>query len=155
MGRRAHQSTRARPARVRHPQDTTPRQRFRPTALGLASLSLFGAEGGAWAQSATPEVKLPEVKVEETRDKAFGKESTSTATRTDTPLRDVPQIINIVPQSLIGSQGATTLSDALRNVPGISYGAAEGGTQANQVFFLRGFPINEDIFIDARPIPGA
>jgi catecholate siderophore receptor len=124
------------------------RHRLRPAAFGLASLSLFGAEGGAWAQSATPEVKLPEVKVEETKDKGFGKDSTPTATRTDTPLRDIPQIINIVPQSLIRSQGATTLSDALRNVPGISYGAAEGGTQANQLFFLRGFPINEDIFID-------
>ena len=37
----------------------------------------------------------------------------------------------------------------MRNVPGISYAAAEGGTQANQVYYLRGFPLNEDIFIDA------
>ena len=33
-------------------------------------------------------------------------------------------------------------------MPGISYAAAEGGTQANQVFYLRGFPLNQDIFID-------
>ena len=141
-------SARARRARPGSASRAASGARLRPAAFGLASLSLFGAEGGAWAQSAAPEVKLPEVKVEETRDKGFGKESTSTATRTDTPLRDIPQIVNIVPQSLIRSQGATTLSDALRNVPGISYGAAEGGTSANQVFFLRGFPINEDIFID-------
>ena len=135
---------------------------LRPVAFGLASLSFFGAEGGAWAQSATPEVnlpatsvaatkgevKLPPVNVEATRDKGFSTGSTQGATRTDTPLRDIPQTINIVPQSLIRSQGATTLSDALRNVPGISYAAAEGGTQANQLFYLRGFPINQDIFID-------
>lgn len=128
--------------------DAASRARLRPAALGLASLSLFGAEGGAWAQSATPEVKLPEVKVEESKDKGFSTESTSAATRTNTPLRDIPQLINIVPQSLIRSQGATTLTDALRNVPGISYAAAEGGTQANQLFYLRGFPINQDIFLD-------
>ena len=72
----------------------------------------------------------------------------ASATRTETPLRDIPQFINIVPQALIRSQNATSLQDALRNVPGISYAAAEGGTQANQVFFLRGFPLNQDIFID-------
>jgi catecholate siderophore receptor len=53
-----------------------------------------------------------------------------------------------VPQSVIRSQNASTLSDALRNVPGISYAAAEGGTQLNQVFYLRGFPLNQDIYID-------
>ncbi len=63
-------------------------------------------------------------------------------------MRDIPQYINTVPQELMRSQGATSLQDALRNVPGISYAAPEGGTQANQVFFLRGFPLSEDIFID-------
>jgi catecholate siderophore receptor len=124
------------------------RKRWRPAAVGIASLSLFGAEGGAFAQTTTPEVTLPEVKVEGTRDTGFRTESSRTGTRTDTPLRDIPQLINVVPQALIRSQGATSLGDALRNVPGISYGAAEGGTQANQVLFLRGFPLNEDIFID-------
>ena len=78
----------------------------------------------------------------------FRTDTTRGATRTETPLRDIPQVINSVPQTLIRSQNATTLTDALRNVPGISYGAAEGGTQANQVFFLRGFPLNQDLFID-------
>jgi catecholate siderophore receptor len=91
---------------------------------------------------------LPVVKVEENVDSGFRTDATDIATRTETPLRDIPQFINIVPQQLIRSQGATSLQDALRNVPGISYAAPEGGTQANQVFFLRGFPVSEDIFID-------
>ena len=49
---------------------------------------------------------------------------------------------------MIRSQGATTLQDALRNVPGISYAAAEGGTQSNMVCYLRGFPVNQDLYID-------
>ena len=36
----------------------------------------------------------------------------------------------------------------MRNIPGISYAAPEGGTQSNQVIYLRGFPLNQDIFID-------
>jgi catecholate siderophore receptor len=115
----------------------------------LAFVGAFAVLGvdPASAQSAAekPEAVLPEVKVRDTREAS---DSTSTATRTDTPLRDIPQFINVVPQALIRSQGATTLVDALRNVPGISYAAAEGGTQANQVFYLRGFPVNGDIFLD-------
>ena len=33
-------------------------------------------------------------------------------------------------------------------MPGISYAAAEGGTQNNQVVYLRGFPLNADTYID-------
>ena len=91
---------------------------------------------------------MPSITVEGKREK-FRTEATSSATRTDTPLRDIPQFINTVPEALIRSQNATQLSDALRNVPGISYAAAEGGTQANQVFYLRGFPAGGDLFLDS------
>ncbi len=122
--------------------------RLPPKALGIASLSLFGAEGGAWAQQSTaPVPTLPEVRVRD-NDSSLRTDSTNAVTRTDTPLRDIPQFVNIVPQELIRQQNATTLQEALQNVPGISYGAAEGGTQSNQVIFLRGFPLNQDIFIN-------
>ncbi|HEY8245592.1 MAG TPA: TonB-dependent siderophore receptor [Casimicrobiaceae bacterium] len=118
-------------------------------ALGIASISLFGAEGGAWAQQTptpTPPT-LPEVRVRDADD-GFKTDATKAVTRTDTPLRDIPQFVNILSQELLRSQNATTLVDALRNVPGISYAAAEGGTQANQVIYLRGFPLNADIFVN-------
>ncbi|HTP96447.1 MAG TPA: TonB-dependent siderophore receptor [Burkholderiales bacterium] len=121
-------------------------KRFKRRPLAAALFMIFSAPVPAEAQS---EATLPEVKVKDASGaEGFRTDSTRSATRTDTPLRDIPQFINVVPQALIRSQGATTLSDALRNVPGISYAAAEGGTQANQVFFLRGFPVNEDLFID-------
>ncbi len=91
---------------------------------------------------------MPSITVEGKREE-FRTEATSSATRTDTPLRDIPQFITTVPEALIRSQNATQLSDALRNVPGISYAAAEGGTQANQVFYLRGFPAGGDLFLDS------
>ncbi len=116
-----------------------------PAGAALTCLAL--APVPALAQSAG-DTTLQEINVQGSRQPGFRTDETRSATRTDTPLRDIPQFINEVPQSVIRSQGATTLSDALRNAPGISYAAAEGGTQANQVFFLRGFPMNQDIYID-------
>lgn len=43
----------------------------------------------------------------------------TTATRTDTPLLDTPASIQVIPQQVIEDQGATDLSDALRNVSGV------------------------------------
>src|SRR5688500_18639409 len=123
--------------------------RFATLSLGVACAMPLAAMAQAPAapHGDEKETTLPEVKVTDTAE-GFRKDATSTATRTETPLRDIPQFINTVPESLIRSQNATSLQDALRNVPGISYAAAEGGTSANQVFYLRGFPLNQDIFID-------
>ncbi|QJR15157.1 TonB-dependent receptor [Usitatibacter palustris] len=127
------------------------RRSFVPAAIGFAALLPLTA---VHAQTPAPapkdpkkETTLPEVKVQGDADD-FKTESTQSVTRTDTPLRDIPQFVNIIPQSVIRSQNATSLTDALRNVPGVSYAAAEGGTQANQVFYLRGFPAGGDIYID-------
>src|SRR5262245_12638132 len=124
--------------------------RFKRRPLAAAMLVAFVAPEWAAAQSqpqSQPEQALPEVRVRGAQE-GFRTESTGSATRTDTPLRDIPQTINIVPQEVIRSQGATTLGDALRNVPGISYAAPEGGTQANNVYYLRGFPAGGDLFLD-------
>ena len=42
----------------------------------------------------------------------------TTATRTDTPLRDTPQSIQVIPQQVWEDQGAVRLGDAIRNVSG-------------------------------------
>ena len=127
--------------------------KFKRRPLATAIATLFSITPAAFAQEvaqAQPpapqrEQTMPEVKVQ---GDSFRTETTTSATRTDTPLRDIPQFINSIPQSVIRSQNATTLTDALRNAPGISYAAAEGGTSANQVFYLRGFPLNQDIYLD-------
>ena len=123
--------------------------RFAPTAVTLACAFPLMAVAQATNPPKTEErdTTLPEVKVTDTQE-SLKKESTSTATRTETPLRDIPQFINTVPETLIRSQNATSLQEALRNVPGITYAAGEGGTQANQVFYLRGFPAGGDMFMD-------
>jgi catecholate siderophore receptor len=65
------------------------------------------------------------------------------------PLRDIPQTIAIIPKETIQAQGATTLRDVLRNVPGITFQAGEGGGELpGDSFTLRGFSASNDLFID-------
>ena len=60
----------------------------------------------------------------------------TTATRTDTPLRDVPQSIQVVPQQVLEDQQVIRLDDALRNVSGVSQNSAD---PRGQRFQVRGF----------------
>ncbi len=62
-------------------------------------------------------------------------------------LMDVPQTVVIVNKALMQSQGATTLTDALRNVPGVTIGSAEGGSIGNNIN-LNGFSARTDIYLD-------
>jgi catecholate siderophore receptor len=67
------------------------------------------------------------------------------------PLRDIPQTIAVVPRTVIEAQGATTLTEALRNVPGITLQAGEGGGASNtagDMFNLRGFNAANSLFVD-------
>jgi catecholate siderophore receptor len=64
------------------------------------------------------------------------------------PLLDTPQSITVVPAELMQEQGVTTLRDALRNVPGISMQAGEGGVPAGDNLTLRGFSARTDLFVD-------
>ncbi len=63
------------------------------------------------------------------------------------PLLDVPQSVSVISQATIQEQGATTLRDTLRNAPGISLAAGEGGSQGDNLT-LRGFTARNDIFLD-------
>ena len=72
----------------------------------------------------------------------------STSPKHTQPLVDTPQSVTIVPAELMQEQGVTTLRDALRNVPGISMQAGEGGVPAGDNLTLRGFSARTDLFID-------
>jgi iron complex outermembrane recepter protein len=62
--------------------------------------------------------------------------NSSSGTRTDTPLRDIPQSIQVVPQQVLRDQQVTRLDDALRNVPGVNQAFNFGPTGS---FTIRGF----------------
>ncbi|MEM6840213.1 MAG: TonB-dependent siderophore receptor, partial [Cyanobacteria bacterium P01_C01_bin.120] len=62
--------------------------------------------------------------------------NTSTATRTDTPLRDIPQSIQVIPREVLEDQQINTLEGALRNVSGV---VSAEQTFNGQAFIIRGF----------------
>jgi catecholate siderophore receptor len=69
----------------------------------------------------------------------------SSGTKTEAPLRDVPQTINVVPTEVIRDQHATSLQDIMKNVPGV--GQSHGDGQRDQVA-IRGFSAISDQFVD-------
>jgi len=64
------------------------------------------------------------------------------------PLRDIPQTVTVIPSSLMEQQAATSLSDVLRNVSGLTMTAGEGGVPAGDNLTIRGFSARNDIFVD-------
>ena len=64
------------------------------------------------------------------------------------PVIDTPRSITILPETLIKDTGSQTLVDALRTVPGITFGAAEGGNPIGDRPFIRGFDSQGSAYLD-------
>jgi len=64
------------------------------------------------------------------------------------PLLDTPRSVVVLPAEVIEQTGSTSLQDALRTVPGITFGAAEGGNPIGDRPFIRGFDSQGSIYVD-------
>lgn len=102
-----------------------------------------------------PETALPEVKVKgkqgKTKERADGPVKgyravrSATVTKTDTALRDVPQSVQVVPETLVKDQGMTSMAEVIRTVPGTSMNPGEGGRDQP---VLRGISTSADFYVD-------
>ena len=70
---------------------------------------------------------------------------TSTLTKTDTPLRDVPQSVSVVTRDVMTDQRMTSLADVVRYVPGVTMAQGEGHRDQPTI---RGNNSNADLFVD-------
>ncbi|HVE08329.1 MAG TPA: TonB-dependent siderophore receptor [Paraburkholderia sp.] len=121
-----------------------------PTAPSSVETQVAPANGTAAAAPATTaEGTLPAMKVTGQVDTSndFQPDVSSVGAKVPTQLRDIPQAAVVVPKSVLQSQAATSFTDALRNVPGITIAAAEGGSIGNNIN-LRGFSARTDIYLD-------
>ena len=103
-------------------------------AVGLA-LSAAAAN----AQTATEEAKtLPKVSVAAPEPEDTPKVDRVSSPKFTQDLIDTPQTIAIVSQQVLQQQGATTLSQALRNTPGVTFLLGENGNTAtgDSIFML-------------------
>ena len=64
------------------------------------------------------------------------------------PLVDTPRSVVVLPAEVIAQTGSNSLADALRTVPGITFGAAEGGNPIGDRPFIRGFDSQGSIYLD-------
>lgn len=113
--------------------NTRNRQGLRP----LFTLSLLAtACAAAWAQ-VTPPAEPQRVEITGRSD-AYQAKETTTATKTDTPNLLTPQSVQVVPRAVLNDQKALTLTDAIRNVSGVSTDFGFNGN-AQPLLILRGF----------------
>ena len=64
------------------------------------------------------------------------------------PIVDTPKSVIVLDKSVIEQTGSSNLQDALRTVPGITFGAAEGGNPIGDRPFIRGFDSQGSIYVD-------
>jgi len=64
------------------------------------------------------------------------------------PLLDTPQTITVISDQTLRKQNLLTLRDALQTIPGITFGAGEGGGGYGDAINLRGYSANNDVTVD-------
>jgi catecholate siderophore receptor len=127
------------------PGSAGPRQAGRLTAVGIAVAGILS--GGAQAQDAAPVAPdggTPATPAPQPITSLPAIEVTGTATSLP---HDIPQSIETVSQQEITEQGISRLQDVLRNVPGITINAGEGGAHGDSVN-LRGISVPDSFFLD-------
>ncbi|MBW4647008.1 MAG: TonB-dependent siderophore receptor [Goleter apudmare HA4340-LM2] len=134
-------------ARVEVVQQDASRIRVSVTGNNALPQTEVTLRTGNLAYSLNPEADEPdeEIVVTGEREGGYRVPNASTATRTDTPIRDIPQSIQVVPQQVLEDQQAIRLDDALRNVSGIT--PSLGGVGASASFVIRGFQTGEGSFL--------
>jgi catecholate siderophore receptor len=123
---------------------------FKRRPLAAAMIALLSTPSAVYAQ-ARPEQALPEVRVQGEAERADGPVTgyratrSSTATKTDTPLREVPASVTVVPSSLMKDQAMQRMGDVFRYVPGVLMHQGEGNRDQA---IIRGTSTTADFYVD-------
>ena len=88
---------------------------------------------------------LPSIQITASNTNRYAAVSSSTATKTNTLLRDVPQSITVITNELIKDQSIRSIGDAVRYVPGVGVSQGEGNRDA---LVFRGNRSTGDFFTD-------
>jgi iron complex outermembrane recepter protein len=112
--------------------DATPVAEMRSEAQELVLAVTLGH-----AETVTEEDAI-QVVVTGEQEEGYNPSDTSVGTRTDTPLRDIPQSIQVIPQEVLRDQNANNLTEALRNASGVAI-TLPSENQARPGFAIRGF----------------
>ncbi|MBL8298414.1 MAG: TonB-dependent siderophore receptor [Rhodanobacteraceae bacterium] len=115
-----------------------------PLLAGLQAYSPLALAQESAKESAEKAETLDQVIVVGER-QTYQIERTTTATKTDTPLRDVPQSITMIAEGLIDDRAMQNMADVVRYVPGVQMAQGEGHRDAP---ILRGNTSTADFFVN-------
>ncbi|MCG8277349.1 catecholate siderophore receptor Fiu [Stenotrophomonas sp. NLF4-10] len=117
------------------------------TAGLVTGLSLAALPGLAHAEAPPDARTLDQVEVHATRGYKSEKSASPKFTQT---LQNTPQTVQVITGDLFNQQGATTLTEALRNSAGVGtfYAGENGNTSTGDTVYMRGFDTSSSIFVD-------
>jgi catecholate siderophore receptor len=139
-----HPVTRLPEKNMTKPNRPAPRS---PIALAIAAAICAGDPEASIAQEApAPEKQLEKIAVTGEVDGVRVEIASSPKFTAD--LLNTPQTITVVTQQTISEQNLLSLRDVLSTVPGITFGAGEGGGGYGDSLTLRGFTGSNDVTID-------
>lgn len=118
------------------------------TALltGLMTTSIHADDNqGPQADSFT----LDEISVEAPQNGDY-QSGTLSSTKFTQPVAETPRTVQVIDKELLNDQGATTLTEALKNSPGVGtfYAGENGNTTTGDSVYMRGFDSSGSIFVD-------
>ncbi|ROO40161.1 ligand-gated channel [Pseudomonas sp. AF76] len=108
----------------------------------LPTLSCCLIASPLWAQDS---LELPTTDIQGTRitqDEGYTASQASTASKSDVPIKEEAQSINVVTQQILDDYQVRSLNDAMKFVSGVSQGNTLGGSRDSLV--KRGFGTNDD-----------
>ncbi|WP_343595704.1 TonB-dependent siderophore receptor [Acinetobacter sp.] len=109
-----------------------------------SSLSLFATAAIAQDESTV----LPTIHSQAQKNEEGFKVDHSANTKYVAALLDTPKSVAVVSQKLLQETSANSLTQALQNVPGITFAAGEGGTPFGDTPYIRGYSAQSSIYVD-------
>ena len=122
-----------------HPHPFARRKAFMKHALPTLSCVMFASP--LWAQP----IELPTTDIQASRvsqDTSYTTSQASTASKSDVPIKEEAQSVNVVTQQTLADYQVRSLDDAMKFVSGVSQGNTLGNSRDSLV--KRGFGTNDD-----------
>jgi catecholate siderophore receptor len=118
--------------------------------VGLVAAAAVAALGVSAQAQTAPAQTLKEVTVKAAPDTAFTPAPQLSSPKFTQPLVNTTQTVSVIKEETIKQQGATTLTEALRSVPGAGafYAGENGNTSTGDAVYMRGFDTSNSIYVD-------
>ncbi|MEM6521301.1 MAG: TonB-dependent siderophore receptor [Cyanobacteria bacterium P01_C01_bin.70] len=101
--------------------------------------------------SASAEDEALRILVADVQDEGYNPTASGVATGTETPLREVPFSVQVIPRAVLDDRNVTEVGDALETAGGVADAGGRGRSEIGPNFLIRGLPVRDGIFRDGIP----